>query len=216
MTVRFIHAGFLIFVGLTAGCVRQASVNDFGLPNVPQSKSADASVRAILKNQTKGAFDPLTDDARVQTLRKRLQLNSGDAAARVELAFVYEGYGLYDNALDEYTQAEQLAQAAANRLLTEKAIFGLARCEQALGRSWRAIPVLEQYLKEDPTAAGWNILGLLYNASANLPAGEAALREAVAQNSASDQLHNNLGYNLLLQNKLDAAEDELRRALELN
>jgi Tfp pilus assembly protein PilF len=56
----------------------------------------------------------------------------------------------------------------------------------------------------------------LYDAAGNLKAGEIAFRNSILQDEASDRSHNNLGYNLLLQNDTAAAEVEFRRALELN
>jgi Flp pilus assembly protein TadD len=85
-----------------------------------------------------------------------------------------------------------------------------------LNRAWRAIPLLEQFLKESPTAAAWNTLGLLQDSSGDFVAGETAYRAAVALTPTSDRWHNNLGNNLLLQNKADEAEREFRLALELN
>jgi Flp pilus assembly protein TadD len=71
-------------------------------------------------------------------------------------------------------------------------------------------------VKTSPSAEAWNHLGLLYDAAANFKSGENAYREAVALDPESDRLHNNLGYNLLLQKDSEGAEVEFRRALELN
>lgn len=68
-------------------------------------------------------------------------------------------------------------------------------------------PIAEQ------AANVWNQLGVLYDVTGNLASGEHAFREAVKLNQ-SDRLHNNLGYNLLLQKKTDEAESEFRKALE--
>jgi superkiller protein 3 len=174
-------------------------------------KSPDASLRAIFQKQTKGGFDPLTDDARVQALKNRIKAIPDDTAARLELGAVYESYRFYGDALEQYTRALQTGGAPA-----EQSILGVVRSEQALGRTWQAIPLLEQFAKESPSANVWNALGLLYNAAGNLSAGETALQAAVEGNAESDQLRNNLGYTLLLQNKLEAAEAEFRKALELN
>src|SRR5262249_57807494 len=67
-----------------------------------------------------------------------------------------------------------------------------------------------------PSGPSWNEVGLLYDAAGNLKAGEIAFRNSIFQDDASDRTHNNLGYNLLLQNDTGHAEVELRRALELN
>jgi tetratricopeptide (TPR) repeat protein len=211
MTTRWICIGFCITL-LLQGCVRSTSVHDFGVTGpVPRhaSVSPDAALRSTFRQQTKGAFSPLADDSRISTLQNRLKGDPQDVDARLELAAVFESYRLYDDALENYT-------AAFDRTASEKALMGIARCDQVLKRTWQAIPLIEQFLKEMPSAAVWNELGLLYGASGDLPAGEKALREAVAGNPAFDLWHNNLGYNLLLQNKTDAAEVEFRKALELN
>ena len=211
--LRFARTALLINLVLSQACVRHTSVQDFGLTgqNTRRSGAAspDASLRATFQQQTKGAFNPLSDDTRIQNLKSRLTRNPADANTRVELAAAYENYRLYDEALEQYTEAFGVTPS-------ERAILGIARCDQALNRTWQAIPLLEQFLKESPSATAWNALGLLYDASGNLGAGETALREAVAADPASDQWRNNLGYNLLLQNKTDAGEREFRKALELN
>jgi Flp pilus assembly protein TadD len=166
--------------------------------------SPDAALRNIFQHQTRGAFNPLTDDQRIRTLRART-----DAAARLELATIYENYRRDDDAFEQYA-------AALNSTPSEQAALGLARTARATIRTIEAIPLLEAFVQKHPSANSWNELGLLYDASANLKAGEIALRQAVTLDADSDRLHNNLGYNLLLQDNADAAESEFRRALELN
>src|SRR6266550_2388412 len=182
MMVRLSTCVFLVSLLLPASCVRRTSVQNFGLPAAPRSvKSPDASLRAIFQQQTKGAFDPLTDDARVQSLKARVKANKTDIAARLELAALYESYRFYDEALEQYTSALELGGAPA-----EQSILGVIRCDQALGRTWQAIPLLEQFAKESPSATVWNALGLLYNSAGNASAGESALRAAVAASAESD------------------------------
>src|SRR2546426_3184169 len=191
MTFRLTSIAPLITL-LLIGCVRHTTVQDFGLTGQIARRappSPDASLRAIFQQQTLGAFNPLSDDARIGTLHNRLKENPADVDARLELATVYESYRLYDEALDQYTQAFDVTRS-------ESAILGIVRCDQVLKRTWQAIPLLEQFLKESPSPALWNQLGLLHGASGDLAAGENALRKAVAFNAQSDQLHNNLGYNL--------------------
>jgi Flp pilus assembly protein TadD len=211
MIHRIKRMALLIIVLLAAGCVRNKTVQDFGLTrNVSRTEpSPDTSLRAIFQQQTKGAFNPLSGDPRIRTLGTRLTNNPADVQSRLELAGVYESYRLYDEALEQYTKSFDLIRS-------EAALMGIVRSHQGLNRAWRAIPLLEQFLEEAPSAVVWNALGLLYDASQNLIAGENALREAVAADPLSDQWHNNLGYNLLLQNKTEAADREFRKALELN
>ena len=221
-------AALLSILMLTTACVRRTTIGDsFGLPGKiasqrpsPKAKavSPDEALRNTFQQQTQDAFNPLTDDRRVQTLQARLKLNPQDIPSRLELAGVYENYRLCDDGFDQYTEALRQVRSApgANARLAEQAVLGLGRCSQPAGRTREAIPLLEAFLKEGATASSWNALGLLYDQLGDLPAGENAFREAVALNAESDRLHNNLGYNLLLQNKAEAAEDEFRRALTLN
>ena len=98
----------------------------------------------------------------------------------------------------------------------EKAALGLARSARGAGRSAEAIPVLAAFGKRSPAASVWNELGLLYDETGDRVAAEQAFRKALVLDPNSDRAHNNLGYNLLLQNKSEAAEAEFRRALESN
>ena len=209
-------AAALIILTLSTACVRRTTTgNSFGLPG---KIAPDEAFRNIFRQQTQDAFNPLTDDRRVQALQARLKLSPQDTASRLELARIYENYRLCDDGFEQYTETLRQARVApeANGKLAEQAVLGLGRCAQATGRTRQAIPLLEAFIREWPTASSWNALGLLYNQLGDLPAGESAFREAVASNAASDGLHNNLGYNLLLQNKGEAAEAEFRQALTLN
>ena len=94
------------------GCVHRTVSQDFGLPArtisqrlTKKAASPDAALRAIFQQQTQGAFNPLTDDRRVQTIQTRLKLDPNDVAARLELAGIYESYGLHDDAFDQYIEA---------------------------------------------------------------------------------------------------------------
>jgi tetratricopeptide (TPR) repeat protein len=212
MTTSFLRLALLITLIPATGCVRHTVVQDFGLAGQNTRRPAtapDTSLRNIFARQVTGAFDPLSDDARIRTLRSRLKTNPADPNTRLELAAVYESYRYFADALEQYTAAFDLAES-------EKAVLGIARCDQALNRTWQAIPRLEQFLNASSSAVAWNTLGVLYDASWDFGSAERAFHAAVAADATSDQWHNNLGYNLLLQNKTDAAEIEFRAALDLN
>src|SRR5207245_499216 len=59
-------------------------------------------------------------------------------------------------------------------------------------------------------------LGILRDESGLWPVGEPAHRKAIELAPSADYLHNNLGYNLLMQQKNEAAAEEFREALKLN
>jgi tetratricopeptide (TPR) repeat protein len=213
MTVKLTITIFLISLLCIAGCVRRTIVQDFGIIGQPPERAAsspDNSLRAVFQQQQKnGAVDPLVDDPRIRAAQNRLKQRPEDVEAYFQLAELYEGYRLYEQALTQYTEAFRIAGS-------ETAMMGIVRSDQALNRPWHAIPLLEQYLTATPSAAGWNALGQLYDASKDLAGGEKALRQAVGIDPALDQWRNDLGFNLLLQGKTDAAEAEFRKALELN
>src|SRR5438045_3805061 len=128
MRSRTLTIGICLLIAF--GCVRRTAVQNFGLTGQTkqQSPSPDTSLRAIFRDQTKGAFNPLSGDPRVGPLQLRLKNNPSESSARLELAAIYEGYRLYDEALEQYTEAFDLSRS-------EKAIFGIVRCDQALNRS---------------------------------------------------------------------------------
>ena len=82
----------------------------------------------------------------------------------------------------------------------------------------QAIAGLEAFLKAHPqaTAEYYSWLGILRDESGLWPLGEPAHRKAIELSDDSDYLHNNLGFNLLMQKKSDDAAAEFREALRLN
>src|SRR5215467_12586342 len=100
MNLKLLKAMLLLSLLFGTGCVRRTVTQDFGLTGItspPRSKpqpvrSPDASLRAVFKQQTQGAFNPLNDDQHIQELQSRVKSNSQDAKARLELAAAYENY----------------------------------------------------------------------------------------------------------------------------
>jgi Flp pilus assembly protein TadD len=221
MNLKIVTALLLLSITFGTSCMRRTATQNFGRngtsssarPKSPGPLTPDASLRAVFKQQTQGAFNPLSDDPHVQELQGRIKSNPGDAAARLELASVYQSYKLYDSALDQYKQA--LRQLPASDPLSEQAAVGFSRSARASHRSAEAVPVLERFLIQRPGVNSWIELGLLYEEAHSLTAAESAFGSAVAANPESDSAHNNLGYSLFLQGRLEAAEVEFRKAVEL-
>jgi Flp pilus assembly protein TadD len=210
---------------LSTGCVRHTVSQDFGLSGfkprsaTPQKTQApDSSVRSVLQKQKIHSFDPVSDDPRVQTLQTRLKANNNDFSARLELATIYESYRLFADASEQYMQALQTLKVTpeTDGAIVEQAVLGFARVSQPSGRAKEALPLLESFAKEKKSASAWNQLGLLYDTAGDLGSGEKAFQEGLALNSQADRLHNNLGYNLLLQRKTETAAAEFQKALEIN
>ena len=76
---------------------------------------------------------------------------------------------------------------------------------------------LEDFLKAHPDSGPILLLaGILRDESSLWQLGEPAHRKALELAPAVDYLHNNLGYNLLMQKKTDEAAREFEEALKLN
>lgn len=224
------YAAVLLTIAmLAAGCVRRSTVSqDLGLSGgMTSSKSPKASeagqaapdrpVTTVLGRQKQPLFNPLTGDQRIQHLQSRLSLHPQDIGARLALAEAFEDYRLWEQGLEQYTEALRLFPAGSpDTGSAERAVLGLGRCARASGHARDAIPLVQESIKLRPAASSWDELGLLYDAAEDLASGERSFREAVARDSRSARLHNNLGYNLMLQNKMEGAESEFRSALELD
>ena len=224
MNFRYLAAASLLTLTLGTGCVRRTTTRDFGLsprtaptrPKRPAALSPDASLRTVFKRQTPGAFNPLSDDQRVQALQGRLKMSPQDLAARLELGSVYESYRLFDNAFDQYLEALRLSSSDdASAEQAAQAVLGLSRSARASHRTAEAIPLVEAVLKARPAANTWNELGLLYQEMRDLAASERAFQETVDRSPESDRAHNNLGYALALQHKFDEALRQCDEALRL-
>src|SRR5437870_242602 len=85
----------LIVLSSVSGCIRRTISQSFGLSRrtsstqpsrktQAQAATPDASLRGIFRKQVQTAFDPLTDDKRVQTLRNTLKANPENAAVHLE------------------------------------------------------------------------------------------------------------------------------------
>lgn len=214
MNLKSVITASLLALLLGTGCVRRAVSPDFGLTPRPAPQPPAPSFRSIFKQQIQGAFNPLSDDPRVQQLQTRLKANSQDIAARMQLGDIYESYRLYDKAFEQYMEAAR--PLAPDTALAEPAVLGLSRSARASHRSAEALLFLDALVKQRPSATSWNELGVLYEDTHDLRAAENAFEQALAANPEWDSVHNNLGYNLLLQNRTEAAEASFRKALQLN
>lgn len=233
LTVVFLAALTLC----SGGCVRRIiSSRGFGLLHSQrqratattakrsplQSSVPDDLVRQIFLRQTRDAYEPLAESKTVSMLETRLRLDSKDVPARLQLASIYERFSLAEQAAEQYKVALDDAAGPSesglpkNPLQAQSAAEGLARSARSAGQSTAAIPALADFVRRWPVAGVWNELGMLYDDAGDTLHAEEAFRRAVAREPTSESLHNNLGYNLLLQQKTGEAEAEFRRALEIN
>jgi tetratricopeptide (TPR) repeat protein len=183
--------------------------------HTPVVKTAAPPVRrpaTVWDRQIRNAVDAGDGDYRLRALRERVASEPNNVAVRTELAAAYRERGYPEIALE-------ISRLAAARFPESgEAQLSLARDLRSTGRQSEAISGLETWLKsqDNGPAEHWSWLGILLDEAGLWPAGEPAHRKALEISPAVDYLHNNLGYNLLMQKKYEAAAAAFREALKLN
>ena len=175
--------------------------------------SSPPAVTAAMSRHVQNAVDAGDGDLQLRTLRKRLASNANDLDARVLLARLYSRRGLPDLALEHYRLAA--AQFPDAIVVT----LALAKTLREMGEADGALKISSDYLAKYPNANGrWELLslkGILDDERGQFAEAEAAYRAAIAIEPGRSALHNNLGYNLLLQGQPESAAVEFRRAIEI-
>lgn len=172
---------------------------------------AAAAPRAM-ERQIRNAVDAGDGDFVARSLRQKMMADPDNLAVRIELARHYQERGYKEIALEHFRLA------AARFPNSAEAQLMLARALRDAGMRGEAAAGLAMFLgahpQESPAFAAW--LGILQDDLGQWREGEASHRAALELASSADYLHNNLGYNLLMQNKRDEAASEFRIALKLN
>lgn len=166
------------------------------------------STPTVWDRQIRNATDAGDGDYLLKRLRERVAAEPDNVPVRLELAKAYRERGYPEIAV------EVCRLAAARFPESAEAQLGLVRSLYEMKRPAEAIAALEARPRE--SADYWSWLGVLRDSTGAWPAGEVAHRKAVELAPAHDALHNNLGYNLLMQKKSEEAAVEFREALRLN
>jgi Flp pilus assembly protein TadD len=198
------RASICAVVLLCVSCAHQSPIVSHGV-----SRTAVATVMA---RQVQNAVDAGDGDLEARTLRQRLAADAQDLDARLALARLYARRGLPELALEHHRLAE--AQFPDSVPVT----LGLAKTLREMGEAEAALRAIQDFQAKH-TRGSWELLslqGILEDEQGRFGMAETAHRAALALDPGRSALHNNLGYNLLLQAKADAAAGEFRRALELD
>ena len=171
-----------------------------------------APPETAFSRQIRNAHDAGEGDYALRQARQKVAVEPANAGARVELAKLYLERGYPDVAL------EICRLAAARFPESDEVQLALVRSLYALNQDAEAIAGLEAFVSAHPPQAPeyYSWLGLLYDRTGRWGEGEAWHRKAAAMGPAVDYLHNNLGYNLLMQKKNSDAAAEFHEALLLN
>jgi Flp pilus assembly protein TadD len=174
-------------------------------PSVPAPQT-------VWDRQIHNAIDAGDGDYQLRVLREKLAGDPDNIPIRLELAKAYRERGYPDVAL------EVSRLAAARFPESGEAQLALVRALRDMNRRAEAadglVAFLRAHAQTGPEYFSW--LGILRDESGLWPLGEPAHRKAVELGPSLDYLHNNLGYNLLMQKKYADACEEFREALKLN
>ncbi len=167
------------------------------------------AVTQTMARQVINAIDLGDGDIQIRQLRQALLANPGDLNARLQLAERYRLAGAPELWIDHY-------RLAADRFPANGYVATLlAKALRDLGRGQEAMAVLVDFWSRHPNAAPevLSALGILRDDAGDFAGAEQAYRQAIARAPQLAYLHNNLGYNLLLQRKGKAAVQEFEQAL---
>jgi Flp pilus assembly protein TadD len=180
-----------------------AAASAKSVPHPPAATPAESAVTRVMKRQVTNAVDAGDGDVRLRALRQRLALDPADISLRMEIAHEYRMKGYPELALEHY-------RFAAERQASDAVQIEIVRTLRSMGLRAQALPELRG---DSALIESWR--GILLDEMGELIRAEAHHRAAVAKQPALDSLHNNLGYNLLLQRRTAEAAQEFRKALEI-
>lgn len=202
MTRRYLSVA--VAVAMTVSCAHKTTS-----ASAPKPSSAP---KPMMERQIQNAINAGDGNFEIRTLRAQVVAEPENIQSRLNLARAYREGGYPDLALEH-------CRLAAARFPESGAVqLGLARALRDMKMQQEALNGLETFLKKHPQTSpeylSW--VGILRDELGQWAAGEVAHRAALEMQPASDYLHNNLGYNLLKQNKNDEAAEQFQEALKRN
>jgi tetratricopeptide (TPR) repeat protein len=199
----------LAAASLSLSCVRQ--VKTAGVYPTPSAASEKSRQVSAMERQVANAIDAGEGDYVVRSLRQKMAAEPDNLAVRLELIDHYARAGYPELALEH-------CRLAAGRFPESPEIqLSLAKLLRSLKMKREAEQGLAAFLvrhpQQSPAYDSW--LGILRDELGHWTEGEKSHRAALALGPDSDSLHNNLGYNLLMQKRYSEAAFEFRQALKV-
>ena len=187
---------------LTTACTRVTQPGHTALPHTLPA----------IERQIRNAVDAGEGDSEVREFRRRLASNPDDVAARLAIAARYRHSGFPDLAI------EHLRIAAARAPHLSELHIRLAEALNDAGAADDAIRVLNAFRERDPLppAELVSLLAIYTDRQGRYTDAERHHRDALTLAPGRAALHNNLGYNLLLQGKPAEATAEFRHAIAID
>ncbi len=192
---------------LLSGCASKKHAVRAAAP--PPSKQ---SMQPVMRRQVLNAVDAGEGNPRVKALRERMAAEPKNVKLRIELSAEYGKSGYPEMELDhlrlavERFPASQAALVALSRTLV--------RAKQPAEAERRLNEYMAKWAKPSVNVLSW--AAIVRDEMGKWKDGEKFHRQALERGSGRDTLHNNLGYNLMMQGRKSEAAEEFRRALDLN
>ena len=181
--------------------------------HVARTPTSPTAVATTMRRQILNAADAGDGDRVVNQLRARMAADPSNASLRLELAAHYRKIGLPELEMEHLRLAmERFPESGPVRL-------ALADALRAAGEPHQAAQILADFALAGfapADAAMLNRLGICYDEAGDWKAGEEAFRRALTLDPGRDHLYNNLGYNLLEQQRLSEAAAAFQQALRVN
>ena len=170
------------------------------------------TLQPVMQRQVLNAVDAGEGNPRVRALRERMEAEPKNVKVRLELAAEYGRAGYPD------LELEHLRLAVERFPESEAALTGLSKALVRVKRPGEAARRIGEYLakREKAPVAVLSWAGIAQDEQGKYKDGEPWHRKAVERAPGRDTLHNNLGYNLMMQGRKSEAAEEFRRALDLN
>ena len=165
-----------------------------------------------MKRQITNAVDAGDGDYVIRQLREKLVADPADLPIRLQLAERYQETGYPELAIEHYRLAA--ARFPANAAVAMR----LAKSLRQFEHPNEAIESLATFCKNNasPPPELLSLLGILRDDAGQFSEAEKVYRTALGAAPTLAYLHNNLGYNLLLQGRPKEAADEFRAALAID
>jgi tetratricopeptide (TPR) repeat protein len=191
--------------GLSVSCVHQVRTGKF------YSTPVESHRPTAFDRQVANALDAGEGDYVARSLRQKMAADPDNLAVRMDLIEHYTRGGYPELALEHCRlAAERFPDSAGIQLSLAKLLRAMKLPREA---AQGLTAFLEKHPQQTPEYDSW--LGILRDELGQWAEGESSHRAALALSDNTGFLHNNLGYNLLMQKRPSEAAFEFRQALKL-
>jgi Flp pilus assembly protein TadD len=166
----------------------------------------------MMHKQVLNAVDAGEGNPRVRELRALVAQKPNNVRARIDLAAEYGRTGYPELELEHLRLAVE--RFPDSEIAIRYAARALVRADRAAEASRRLSTFVEAHEKISAAVLSW--AGIAFDQQKRWAEGETMHRRAVERAGWRDELHNNLGYNLLMQGRKREAAESFRKALSLN